>query len=134
MSDTAYVITSGEYSDYRVDRVYLDKGEAQAYVDRRNGDREEYYVEEFQIGAGKAQYDGPGWYGSWSSSTWRQEPSVYTTWVNGEDAKAVVTLSLPLPSNALYRGVTVQGTSREHVEKALYDAVAQIKAELAGIS
>ncbi len=50
---TAYVVTNGEYSNYSVDSVFLDKGLADEYVARRNeGARyswDTYRIEEFPI-------------------------------------------------------------------------------------
>src|SRR4051812_32044619 len=47
MTDTAYVVTSGSYSDYDVDSVFLDKRVAEEYVEKRNrlSGRDEYRVE-----------------------------------------------------------------------------------------
>jgi len=49
---TAYVVTKGEYSDYRIKRVFLSKPDAERYlaVETENGAKYDYWVmEEFDI-------------------------------------------------------------------------------------
>ena len=41
-----YVVTEGEYSDYHIEAVSLDKEWAEAYAKRRGGNVEEYTLEE----------------------------------------------------------------------------------------
>lgn len=40
---TIYVVTSGEYSDYRIEGVFTDKDKAEAFADRNP----EYEIEEY---------------------------------------------------------------------------------------
>ena len=42
MSDKVFVVTSGEYSDYRIDAVFADRATAQAFCDRENVSRVGY--------------------------------------------------------------------------------------------
>lgn len=49
-----YIITSGSYSDYSIDTVFLDKELAEEYVDKHNNCGDEYYhddtvIEEYSI-------------------------------------------------------------------------------------
>lgn len=47
---TAYVVTSGDYSDYSVDLVFLDKAKAEAFVERMGGDEySRYRIEEYEV-------------------------------------------------------------------------------------
>lgn len=63
---------------------------------------------------------------------WVDDFSIKEEWHTGETpARAKVTLRIP---NGNYPRVEAIGTSREHVEKALHDAAAQVKAERAGIA
>ena len=76
MSDKVYIVTSGSYSDYTIERVYLDLDEAQRFVDAYNGTLErryqftcsDYQIEEFTVGAGPVEMDGPIWEGTWRYS------------------------------------------------------------------
>lgn len=57
---TVYVITSGDYSAYGIDRVYLNKEDAKAYVNLRNkrggnDHYKEYTVEEWEASDGSIE-------------------------------------------------------------------------------
>lgn len=43
-----YVITAGSYSDYHIERVFLDKEKAERYVELSNNRYETPYIEEFE--------------------------------------------------------------------------------------
>jgi hypothetical protein len=43
-----YVITSGEYSDYSIDRVFLDKEKAERYVKLSQGEYDSTRLEEYE--------------------------------------------------------------------------------------
>lgn len=65
---TAYVVTQGGYSDYHVERVYLDREKAHAYVDAYNRTQplDEMQVEEYPIGVPPdIGFEGPGFEGKW---------------------------------------------------------------------
>lgn len=145
----AYVVTSGSYSDYSVERVYLDRAEAERFCNYRDY----YQIEEYPIGAGCAEYDGPGFRGWWTyrpitgsldapfksaewwtdSENWAENFCVQDIWHTGDPAKAKVTVRDVEPVTYV-RTVQVIGTSREHVEKSLRDAAAQMKAEALGVA
>lgn len=44
---TVYIVTAGEYSDYRIERVFLDKDNAYKYRDLMNSKYDDYRVEEY---------------------------------------------------------------------------------------
>lgn len=146
-SQTAYVVTSGSYSGYTVERVYLDRAEAQRFVDAyNNATRGDCDIEEFPIGQPLEDYDGPCWEAEWIESHY-VEPLVpnsyapfWTTevlwiksdWHTGSALpKAAVTWRRATHPPGM---VKVRGTSKGHVEKVLYDTIAQVKAEMAGIA
>jgi len=165
---TAFVVTEGSYSDYHIVRVYLDRDEAQAFVDAYNGTLErrwkfvsdEYTLEEWTIGAPRVEMDGPIWEGTWHrqrvekpgqrspgyfeffqpveySDEWTESFKVYEVWhVGPTPPKAEVTHSSGPHPNSAAMGFTAiaRGTSKEHVEKALQDTAAQMKAQHAGIA
>ena len=157
MSDKVYIVTSGSYSDYTIERVYLDLDEAQRFVDAYNGTLErryqftcsDYQIEEFTVGAGPVEMDGPIWEGTWRYSQveemfapreytgeWRDSFEVHEVWHTGPTPpKAEVTLTRGPGSGRPGTGfmATVRGTSREHVEKSLQDTAARLKAERAGL-
>lgn len=56
---TIYIVTSGEYSDYWIDGVFLDKYEADKYCAVRNEESAytNYRVEEYEEGEGKIEAD-----------------------------------------------------------------------------
>lgn len=45
----AYVVTSGWYSDYGIEKVFLDKFKADRYCEIRRGSGDDYRVEEFNL-------------------------------------------------------------------------------------
>ncbi|MGG0308325.1 hypothetical protein ABEY43_07075 [Priestia megaterium] len=42
-----FIVTSGSYSDYGIDRVFLDEEKAQRYVDLKNTNNQNYRLEEY---------------------------------------------------------------------------------------
>ena len=62
-----YVVTAGSGDSYRIERVYLDGDEAYGFAQAYNGIApvEPVQVEEWQIGAPPAAYDGPYWRAEW---------------------------------------------------------------------
>ena len=44
---TVYIVTAGDYSDYRIERVFLEKDKAYKYCNLMNNRRDEYRVEEY---------------------------------------------------------------------------------------
>ncbi len=65
VNDKVYVVTSGSYSDYSIDRVYATKAEAERFVDARKQtyDADYYEIEEWPLGGPRAEYDDPIWEG-----------------------------------------------------------------------
>lgn len=43
-----YVVTTGEYSEYRIDSVFLDKHKAEIYCAKNNVRRDDYRIEEYE--------------------------------------------------------------------------------------
>ena len=60
---TVYVVTAGSGDSYRIERVYLDSDQAYGFAQDYNGIApvEPVQVEEWQVGAPPAAYDGPYW-------------------------------------------------------------------------
>lgn len=83
---TVYIVTSGEYSDYRINRVYLDRGEAEAHVKFFNSvtRSEPRRVEEWSVGEPAGKVEGPGWTKYMSSPTerdWVSADAAYDAYV-----------------------------------------------------
>ena len=64
---TVYVVTAGSGDSYRIERVYLDSGQAYGFAQDYNGIApvEPVQVEEWQVGAPPSVYDGPHWRAEW---------------------------------------------------------------------
>ena len=64
---TVYVVTAGSGDSYRIERVYLDGDQAYGFAQDYNGIApvEPVQVEEWQVGAPPAAYDGPYWRAEW---------------------------------------------------------------------
>lgn len=164
MVDKVYIVTAGSYSDYRIDRVYLDEDEAWAYVNAmgKTWPVDNADVQEWVVGAPAVEFDGPIWEGEFRQSRvvkthgdfgqvygpgWRDLSDPRYTgevedsynyreiWWTGEQPPKAKVHHTDLGA---YRGGTiyacVRGLSRGHVEKSLQDTVARLKAEKAGIA
>ena len=70
---TVYVVTAGSGESYRIERVYLDSDQAYGFAQDYNGIApvEPVQVEEWQVGAPPAAYDGPYWRAEW----WARVPA-----------------------------------------------------------
>ena len=159
MVDTVYVVTAGDYSAYHIERVYLDKEEAEQYVAAANLANPRYFdvfmVEEYQVGAPPGEMDGPIWEGRWGRNPDSEEyRKLYGSWPDPRLLNPMLgpyqeSLTIEqvwhtgdIPPKAevtghevgVYSHVTVRGTSKDHVEKALHDNVAQARAEIYGIT
>ena len=64
---TVYVVTAGSGDAYHIERIYLDGDQAYGFAQAYNGIApvEPVQVEEWQIGAPRAVYDGPYWRAEW---------------------------------------------------------------------
>lgn len=129
-----YIVTSGSYSDYRIMRVYLDKDEAERFVESYNSTKPGEYadIEAWDVGSPAKEHEGPGWVAnSWiemAGSPYVKHENIHTEWIH-EPANTKAKIEV---LNDYF--VKVIGYSREHVEKTLHDTVAQIKARSEGIT
>jgi hypothetical protein len=80
MSDKVYIVTSGSYSDYRIERVYATQAEADQWVEARSRtyDADCYEVEEWTLGSPPAAFDGPIWEGEYRMTKVRAPSRPYT--------------------------------------------------------
>ena len=64
---TVFVVTAGSGDSYRIERVYLDGGQAYGFAQDYNGIApvEPVQVEEWQTGFPPGVYDGPYWRAEW---------------------------------------------------------------------
>jgi hypothetical protein len=133
---TVYVVTAGSGDTYRIERVYLDPDEAYRFEEEYNGiaPNEPVQVEEWETGAPPGAYDGPYWRAEW----WARVPvskrfddfDIRQEWWTGEalpDAKVVRRELAGIPK------VEVAGRSKEKVEELFWDAITQVRADLAGV-
>ena len=128
-----YIVTAGSYSDYHIERVYLTETEAEEFAATlEDGDVKRWPIAEH------AQYRGPIWYGFWNGKGMRNGfdewgyGSVYLAYSNyvGDDPGRAKVIEVDTDTCI----VRIEGTSAEHVEKSLRDAIIRVKAERAGIS
>jgi hypothetical protein len=145
---TVYVVTAGKEDTYRIERIYLDSEQAYGFAQAYNGlgPTDPVQVEEWQVGDPTAEYDGPYWRAEW----WARVPAakrrgalrdtddgerfddfaIRQEWWTGEeppDAKVVRRELAGVPR------VEVIGSSKDKVEETFWDAVTQIREQLAGI-
>jgi hypothetical protein len=145
---TVYLVTAGSGESYHVERVYLDGDLAYGFAQAYNGigPVETVHVEEWQVGAPPAAYDGPYWRAEW----WARVPvakrrgalrhtdegerfddfAVRQEWWTGDvlpQAKVVRRELAGVPR------IEVAGVSKDEVEALFWETVTQVRAELAGI-
>ena len=145
---TVYVVTAGGGDSYRIERVYLDSEEAYGFAQAYNGIApvDPVQVEEWQIGAPPAGYDGPYWRAEW----WARVPAskrrgalrdtdmgerfddfaIRQEWWTGD---AVPDATLVRRELAGVPKIEVVGLSKEKVEEVFWYAVTQARADLAGV-
>jgi hypothetical protein len=145
---TVYVVTAGSEDSYRIERVYLDSEQAYKFAQDYNGIApvEPVQVEEWQIGAPPAAYDGPYWRAEW----WARVPAakrrgmlrhtdegdrfddfaIRQEWWTGEALPEATVVRREL---AGVPKIEVVGRSKEKVEEIFWEAVTQARAELAGV-
>jgi hypothetical protein len=145
---TVYAVTAGSGESYCIERVYLDKEQAHRFAQDYNGIApiEPVQVEEWEVGAPSAEYDGPYWRAQW----WARVPiakrrgtlrdtdegerfddyAIRQEWWVGDalpDATVVRRELTGVPK------IEVVGSSKEKVEELFWDTVTQVRAELAGV-
>jgi hypothetical protein len=145
---TVYVVTAGSGDTYRIERVYLDRLQADQFAQRYNGIApiEPVQVEEWHTGNPPGDYDGPYWRAQW----WARVPvskrrselrrtregerfddfEIRQEWWTGDalpDAKVVRRELAGIPR------VEVAGVSKEKVEALFWDTITQLRADLAGV-
>ncbi len=131
---TAYLATSGSYSDYAVKRVFLDKALAEKYL--ADGLCDE--IEEFEITTTKTKAIAVLRIDWQSASTFNDRPvgeSEWSTVRREEDAGQPAcrhTVHRQPARNGFGERVTVmvEGHDHDRVRKVLSEQVAQSKAEL----
>ena len=158
---TIYVITTGEYSDYRIVRTYTDGEAAQEFVTAYNAvagpdTSSQYQIEEYPDGVpDAAEMDGLVWEGSWHrmpdyNTDYRWPPNsqrqpgvgphcerstVTQRWHTGPiPGKAEVVQYDLMGNNYEYGDIVIRGTSKDHVEKVLRDKITQAHATILGIT
>ena len=156
MNVPVYLITCGEYSDYGVVRVYLDKEEAERVVEAHNKVERRSWntweIEEWTTGV-QQEFDGMVYVGEWTrrlnwSTKVPEEETVLPTderygrtWHTGAavgEAKVIfrndITNPSRLPLDQRHFSVRVLGTNADKVTKVLHDEIAMIKAQIAEVS
>lgn len=147
MSETAYVVGSQGDEGFCIDRIYLDREEAEQFVEAHNAVDYGYKIEEWPIGAPPAEYDGPVWHAEWIDRFWLEDkfrpnkPAYEPRWI---EEKLIIrsewhTGSAPSTAeirmrrtNPEYPGmVVVKGASKEAVEALLHTTIAEVKTEMA---
>jgi hypothetical protein len=144
-----YVVTAGSGDTYHIERVYLDRDQADQFAQEYNGmaPNEPVHVEDWESGAPPGAYDGPYWRAEW----WARVPvskrrselrqtrggerfddfDIRQEWWTGDalpEAKVVRRELAGVPR------VEVVGSSREKVEELFWDTITQVRADLAGVA
>ena len=146
---TVFVVAAGSGDSYRIERVYLDSDQAYGFAQACNGigPLEPVQVEEWQIGAPPAAYDGPYWRAEW----WARVPvakrrgalrhtdegerfddfSIRQEWWTGD---ALPEATVVRREVAGVPRVEVVGLSKEKVEELFWETITQVRAGLASAS
>jgi hypothetical protein len=145
---TVYVVTAGSGDTYRIERVYLDQDQAYGFAQAFNGIApvESVQVEEWQVGAVPAAYDGPYWRAEW----WARMPvskrrgelrhtrdgerfddfDIRQEWWTGDALPEATVVRRELAGKPR---IEVVGRSQEKVEELFWDTITQARADLAGV-
>ena len=146
---TVYVVTAGSGDSYRIERVYLDGDQAYGFAQDYNGIApvEPVQVEEWQIGAPPAAYDGPYWRAEWWARDAGQPSGAgrcgTPTRANGSTTSPSARSGGPARRCPRPRWCAGNwpgcrrsrwsGLSKEKVEEIFWDTVTQVRADLAGV-
>jgi hypothetical protein len=124
-----YIITSGEYSDYRINAVFLDHEKALLYVERANGDNDrwqEYGIEEWD-----ANEEVPFWGTVYSENAEIFPDQDAHFWASGSwyepIDKSGIEVRISEGNNRIF--VSVKGVDEQRVKKVLSERVANVRAE-----
>jgi hypothetical protein len=145
---TVCVVTAGSGDTYRIERVYLDRDQADEFAQHYNGIApvEPVQVEEREAGAPPGAYDGP----YWRAQCWARVPAskrrgdcgtpVAADAGSAADARqewwtedALPDAKVVLRELAWVAKVEVVGLSKEKVEELFCNAITQLRADLAGV-
>ena len=153
---TVWVVQQGEYSDRHIVRVFATEDEATGFVEERKkaegpNSYDDWDAQEWPLGE-ENYYVGTIYAGRWLgdrvSAAWNDHPELeiaesFNFWsyevdepvLDGDvDSHTSLAHVEHISDNPNYPCIIVRGQSEEHVKKALYDRVAQFKAEKAGIA
>jgi hypothetical protein len=145
---TVFVVTAGSGETYHIERMYLDADGAYGFAQAYNGIApvEPVQVEEWQVGAPPAAYDGPYWRAEW----WARLPAakrrsmlrhtdegerfddyaIRQQWWTGDALPEATVVRREL---AGIPRIELAGVSKEKVEELFWETVTQVRAELAGV-
>jgi hypothetical protein len=143
-----HVVTADSGESYHIERVHLDADQAYGFAQAYNGISpvDPVQVEEWQVGAPPAAYDGPYWRAQW----WARIPdskrrsmlrdtdegerfddcAIRQEWWTGEALPEAMVVRREL---AGVPKIEVVGRSKEKVEEIFWEEVTQVRAELAGM-
>ena len=145
---TVYVVTAGSGDTYRIERIYLDSDEAYGFAQAYNGIApvEPVQVEEWQIDAPPAAYDGPYWRAEWwaripaskrrgalATPTRANASTTSRSAKNGGPATRCPTPRWCAGNWPGCRRSRWSGCPRRRWRRLFWDAVTQARADLAGI-
>ena len=133
-----YVVTAGSGDTYHIERIYLDRDQADQFAQDYNGiaPNEPVHVEEWESGAPPGAYDGPYWRAEW----WARMPvskrrgalrhtdegerfddfAIRQEWWSGEALPEATVVCREL---AGVPKIEVVGLLKEKVEEIFWDAV-----------
>lgn len=130
----AYVIVSGEYSDYTVNAVFLDKEEAEraAEIANRKGGfwNDDHRVLEFDIGV-PCDLEKFDLYSAYLDKDGHVTNANKHSWLFSDEVNRVIMLTGPYRENDY--NIEVYATDAEHAKKIAADIFAKWKAEKEGV-
>lgn len=129
---TAFVVVSGEYSDYGIHSVWTDRDEAQSICDlgNRSNGWSDYRVEEYPLDAVRRE-EMVGWQGKYDYAKHGYPVDVK----NIEMVETLVSITRYSPTYMTWEGIIQGGgLTREAVTKSIFDVASQEEAKKQGLT
>ena len=138
MADKVYIVTYGEYSDYHVVAVFMDRHEAEVHCAYKNGNcvsNGGYRVEEYGVGKIEYKKDAEiGYFLTYDENGELFEYECYNFMPRaGRNCVIPNKVTTETYGTDVWHKVGVMATSREQAEKIAQDLIAKYKAEKEGL-
>lgn len=127
----AYIVTSGEYSSYCIDAVFLTYEQAVKYIEIRTSDGwSEFQIEEYEINESAPKTDKLMWRVEYENLLWRVERTE-EMWTRKPVLHSDKYLGDVYPYDRFY--MTVFAKDKMQALKIAQDTYAKMKAEREGL-